>query len=486
MAITRRHLLTAGAAGAGVLAAGAVGLGVGHATAASEPASAVGTEPFFGVHPAGIATAQQDRLLFAAYDVTVPSAAALAPTRRGLDCSRGPDDGGPRRRARGVEHGIAAGRHRRGDRPRPRAFDDHVRSRAWPLRTRRRRSVRRALPPSCSARRPSGVSRRPARPGPVRWRPVRASVLERSAGRVPRHPQPDPDRREARPCFGGHKRGSDERRRPLPTRSRRATSWGSRTGPTTSGPDSRDFDGHVWVTAADGPDWMVDGTYLVARRIRMHIEVWDRSSLQDQEQTIGRTKLEGAPLGAAAERDPVDLGAHGSDGEPVIPADSHIRLANQEANAIFLLRRGYSFTDGIDPQTGQFDAGLFFLAFQRDPRTQFVPLQQTLGRPGRAQRVHPARRLGVVRHPAGCRERRPVDRGCSLRLSRRPECLAVPARRGRCTRSAGPAAAGPGSASVGPACMRRQERSDARSMRSRSHCHTPCASCGHERVPSLP
>jgi len=44
----------------------------------------------------------------------------------------------------------------------------------------------------------------------------------------------------------------------------------------------------------------------------------------------------------------------------------------------FLLRRGYSFTDGIDPRTGQLDAGLFFLAYQRDPRRQFVPLQQRL------------------------------------------------------------------------------------------------------------
>src|SRR5262249_21390070 len=77
VAITRRHLLTAGAAGAGVLAAGAVGLGVGHATTASEPASTVGAEPFFGAHQAGIATAQQDRMFFAAYDVTVSSAAAL-------------------------------------------------------------------------------------------------------------------------------------------------------------------------------------------------------------------------------------------------------------------------------------------------------------------------------------------------------------------------------------------------------------------------
>jgi deferrochelatase/peroxidase EfeB len=47
---------------------------------------------------------------------------------------------------------------------------------------------------------------------------------------------------------------------------------------------------------------------------------------------------------------------------------------------LFLLRRGYSFTDGIDPQTGQLDAGLFFLAYQRDPRNQFIPLQSMLAK----------------------------------------------------------------------------------------------------------
>ena len=37
------------------------------------------------------------------------------------------------------------------------------------------------------------------------------------------------------------------------------------------------LDEHVWVQSGDGPDWMTGGTYLVARRIRMHIETWDRS-----------------------------------------------------------------------------------------------------------------------------------------------------------------------------------------------------------------
>jgi deferrochelatase/peroxidase EfeB len=124
---------------------------------------------------------------------------------------------------------------------------------------------------------------------------------------------------------------------------------------------------------------MANGTYLVARRIRMLIEVWDRSTLDDQQLTIGRVKVSGAPLGSHAEHDPVDLKAR-RDGKLLIPSDAHIRLSAPAVNnGAHLLRRGYSFTDGIDPVTNQLDAGLFFLAFQRDPRTQFVAIQSRLG-----------------------------------------------------------------------------------------------------------
>ena len=33
----------------------------------------------------------------------------------------------------------------------------------------------------------------------------------------------------------------------------------------------------------------------------------------------------------------------------------------------------------MDSRTGQLDAGLFFISFQRDPSKQFVPLQRRLG-----------------------------------------------------------------------------------------------------------
>jgi deferrochelatase/peroxidase EfeB len=35
--------------------------------------------------------------------------------------------------------------------------------------------------------------------------------------------------------------------------------------------------------------------------------------------------------------------------------------------------------DGIDATTGQIDAGLFFLAYQKNAHEQFVPVQRRLG-----------------------------------------------------------------------------------------------------------
>ncbi|ANS64823.1 iron-dependent peroxidase [Streptomyces lincolnensis] len=126
----------------------------------------------------------------------------------------------------------------------------------------------------------------------------------------------------------------------------------------------------VWVDEKDGPGWMTGGSYLVARRIRMHIETWDRTSLQEQEDIFGRDKGEGAPVGKAKERD-----------EPFLKAmlpDAHVRLAHPESNhGATILRRGYSFTDGTDG-LGRLDAGLFFLAYQRDVREGFIRIQRNL------------------------------------------------------------------------------------------------------------
>ncbi|MEU6576931.1 iron uptake transporter deferrochelatase/peroxidase subunit [Streptomyces sp. NPDC046805] len=131
----------------------------------------------------------------------------------------------------------------------------------------------------------------------------------------------------------------------------------------------------VWVGEGDGDAksaWMAGGSYLVTRRIRMNIETWDRTSLQEQEDVFGRDKREGAPVGKSKERD-----------EPFLKAmkpDAHVRLAHPDANnGVTILRRGYSFTDGTDG-LGRLDAGLFFIAYQRDVRHGFIPLQRGLSR----------------------------------------------------------------------------------------------------------
>jgi deferrochelatase/peroxidase EfeB len=143
--------------------------------------------------------------------------------------------------------------------------------------------------------------------------------------------------------------------------------------------DTKALDTHVWVGADTDQAWMRGGTYVVTRRIRMLLESWDRDYLADQENVFGRLKNNGAPLSRTAEFDPVPLTVKSEDGAPVIPADAHIRLAAPATNGgIRLLRRGYSYTDGVDQVTGQLDAGLFFIAFQRDPRTGFIPVQRRL------------------------------------------------------------------------------------------------------------
>ena len=142
--------------------------------------------------------------------------------------------------------------------------------------------------------------------------------------------------------------------------------------------DPRSLSTYVWADDTDQP-WMRGGTYLVARRIRVHLEAWDRSTLGDQERTIGRAKASGAPLGGTHEHAPVDLAAVDSFGNLRIPDGAHIRVAAPSTNhGAAILRRGYSFADGIDPTTGELDAGLFFLCFQKRPAEQFVRIQRRL------------------------------------------------------------------------------------------------------------
>ena len=145
---------------------------------------------------------------------------------------------------------------------------------------------------------------------------------------------------------------------------------------------SEQLNKHLWVQKGDdaAAEWMTGGTYYVARRIRMLAEIWDRLRLIEQEQTMGRDKRYGAPLSIAnptkssEEFTTVDYAAKDDKGETLVPADAHIAVVSPEQNqGRRMLRRGYNYTDGSD-SLGLLQTGLFFIAFVRDPRTNFYPI----------------------------------------------------------------------------------------------------------------
>ncbi|MNM32618.1 putative deferrochelatase/peroxidase EfeN precursor [compost metagenome] len=147
----------------------------------------------------------------------------------------------------------------------------------------------------------------------------------------------------------------------------------------TGNPDTQDaaiMNEVVWA-GSEVPAWLNGGTYMAVRRARMRIEVWDRSSLSDQEATFGRHRASGAPIGSKNEFDTLDLSATDSGGRPLIPADSHAAIAHGDGS-VKMLRRSYSYSSGLDNITGQLDAGLLFISFQRDLQKQFVETQKKL------------------------------------------------------------------------------------------------------------
>lgn len=167
--------------------------------------------------------------------------------------------------------------------------------------------------------------------------------------------------------------------------------------------EPEDLSEFVWVQPGDDPaaDWLVGGSYLVARRISMRIETWDRTSLREQEGLIGRDRIEGAPLSGGAEFTEPDFGMEGRDG-PLIPMDSHVRLAHpSHNNGTRMLRRGYNFTDGADA-LGRLDAGLFFIAFIREPIARYVPLQNTMSRDDALMEYLEHTGSGLWAVPPGC------------------------------------------------------------------------------------
>ncbi|GAA3750239.1 iron uptake transporter deferrochelatase/peroxidase subunit [Streptomyces tremellae] len=369
---SRRALLGCGDARLAVAAAAAGG-GAAAALGGSSGAPAPGAEavPFHGTHQAGIATPVQDRLHFAAFDVTTGDRAQLVRllgdwTRAAERMTAGREIGG------GAVPALAEA-----------PPDDTGEAAGLPPS---RLTLTVGFGPSLfaegrfglAARRPAALVDLPAFPGD-------ALEAARSGGDLcVQACADDPQvavhaiRNLARIAFGTaairwSQLGFGKTSSTTPGTQTPRNLFGFKDGTDNiAGTDTALLDRHVWVGADDGPAWMAGGSYLVARRISMHIEVWDRSPLKDQQDVFGRTKGEGAPYGKTREHDRPDLAA--------LPPDAHVRLAHPAANGgARMLRRGYSYTDGTDG-LGRLDAGLFFLAYQRDIRRAFIPVQRRLAR----------------------------------------------------------------------------------------------------------
>lgn len=384
MTLTRRALL--GAFGAGTLAATGVGLAAGAVASnhADIPADGGPRYPFLGEHQAGIVTPMQDYLHFAALDLTTDSrerviallqawTAAAAAMTQGEDIGMfgavsGPYDAPPEDTgealdlpASGLTITIGFG---------PTFFASEAGTDRFGL----------------ADLMPTELRPMPAFPGDRLNPAISGGDLCIQACANEPQVAVHAVRNLVRLAFGvalvrwsqtGFGRSSvTSHAQPTPR-----NLFGFRDGTANITADAAaGLDDFVWCQPSDGPSWMAAGSYLVARRIRMTIETWDRTSLREQEAVFGRTKRSGAPLSGGTEFTSPDFTISGNDGRPLIPPDSHMALAHPSANGgRRILRRGYNFTDGSD-ELGRLNAGLFFLAYMRSIHEQFVPLQLQLAR----------------------------------------------------------------------------------------------------------
>jgi dye decolorizing peroxidase len=139
--------------------------------------------------------------------------------------------------------------------------------------------------------------------------------------------------------------------------------------------DDAAFDRHVWD---DGTDqrWFAGGTVLVLRRIRANLDGWDQLDRGAKQLVVGRRLDTGAPLTGTNETDEPDFTAQVG-GIPVIAPNSHIALARHRTDGEQFLRRPYNFDDPPKARETT-ECGLIFAAYQKDPATQFIPVQQRL------------------------------------------------------------------------------------------------------------
>lgn len=132
----------------------------------------------------------------------------------------------------------------------------------------------------------------------------------------------------------------------------------------------------VWVRDKAYP-WLVGGSQLVVRRIRIDMPRWDDLETEGKELAFGRRISDGSPLTGSKEFDTIDRGAKDTQGFPVIAPNAHSARAQPRDDTERMMRRPYSYDAGPRPD-GSIDEGLIFAAYQADISTAFVPVQKRL------------------------------------------------------------------------------------------------------------
>lgn len=151
----------------------------------------------------------------------------------------------------------------------------------------------------------------------------------------------------------------------------------------TQNPASTELEDLVWIGASsraafgDQPAWLTGGTTMVVRRIAMDLDGWDELDRLGRERAIGRHLDDGTPLTGGRLTDRPDLDALGENQLPVIDSFAHVRRARHDDPRVQILRRPYNYDDAPTGATVS-NSGLLFISFQADVERQFVPIQQRL------------------------------------------------------------------------------------------------------------
>ena len=175
----------------------------------------------------------------------------------------------------------------------------------------------------------------------------------------------------------------------------------------------------IWTTPDDEVKPLNDGTYLVFQKIEHDLDLWQKLSVREQEEMIGRSKGTGLLLGTLTREEDERLGAEcrstnsrvseaaksrlklllkeqKNPSAPLFnrfdpkfkniqlecPVWSHVRKSNPRGaegqGRRYIFRRGYLFMEDTTQPGKKLSSGLLFLCFQRDIQNGFEYIKKHL------------------------------------------------------------------------------------------------------------